>query len=244
MSDSGFLSDKEIAIFKKLIDGYKMSSSATRVFVASNFAVIAGPAGAGKDTIRDLLIRNFPDDFAPILSTTTRPRRPGEKDGVDYHFRPKDDIRKGLEQGDFFQTALVHNQQVSCLHLSEVQKLKPKQVGLSILIVQTEEELREIKPDIKTVFLIPPSLSELKRRLQLKRHSSQAEINRRMQAANKELEIALRRDRYYCLVNDRLELASEQARSFLLSGQKDNNLDQKARKVLQEIHEELQTDII
>lgn len=235
-----FLNDEEIRTFTGLINDYRMNESAGKEFISSNFACIAGPAGAGKDTIRNLLISTYPGGYAPVLSTTTRPPREGEKNGIDYHFRSKEEIRRSLESGEFFQAALVHNQQVSCLHISEIQKLAVEQIGLSILIVQTEAELHKIKPDIKTIFLIPPSLNELKRRMQSSRSLSKDEINRRILAAKAELEIALKNPRYYCIVNDNLDEALEYAKEFLESNGSDNEVDNLARQVIKNILDEIQ----
>lgn len=234
-----FLNDEEIRTFAGLISDYRVNESAAKKFIDSSFACIAGPAGAGKDTIRNLLIASYPGKYAPVLSTTTRPPRAIEKDGIDYHFRSKEDVRKSLQSGEFFQAALVHNQQVSCLHISEIEKLMPGQIGLSILIVQTEIQLHETKPDIKTIFLIPPSLGELKRRMQSTRSLSEEEAGRRLTAARTELEIALKNPRYYCIVNDNLEEALEYAKEFFESGRFDRANDGASRRTIKSILEEM-----
>ena len=234
-----FLTNQEIGEFTHLIDNYHKSEDAEELFIQSNFANIAGPTGAGKDTIRNLLVEDYPDKYAPVLSTTSRPSRQGEQDGVDYHFRSKDEIRESLQKGEFFEAAVVHNQQVSCLHISEITKLKLGQIGVSILVVEKDLELRRAKPDIKTVFIIPPDLSELKRRMITSRNLSEDEVLRRLQAAKGELQIALGQPEYFCLVNDELEQASESVRGFFEDGQKDEQKDAQARSVIQKILEEL-----
>jgi guanylate kinase len=145
------LSEKEAHEYKNIIDGYHPSAQTVYEFARSRFAVIAGPTGAGKDTLRNSLVAAS-TQFVPILSTTTRPPRPGEKDGVQYHFRDLKYIEKGFSEQRFLQAALVHNQQVSCLDLAEIHKLNENQVGLSILIVQTEIEMRKLNPALKTIF--------------------------------------------------------------------------------------------
>ena len=234
-----FLSEQELTVFKELINNYKMNSQAASEFIASNFAVIAGPAGAGKDTLRNMLTKDNPARYSAVLSTTTRPPRTGEKNAIDYHFRTKEEVRKSLEAGEFFQAALVHKQQVSCLHISEIQKLKPGQIGLSILIVQTEREMAKIKPDIRTLFIIPPNLDELKRRMQASRQLDNEEIERRLNAAKSELELALENTDYYCLVNDDLELTSRMARQFFEKGSIDSSEEAKDRQALGRLLDEL-----
>ena len=105
---SRLLSEQEAEEFKKLLQDYELNEAVLTQFMARNFAVIAGPAGAGKDTLRNELISRYPESYLPILSTTTRPPRPGEQDAVTYHFREIEQVRQGLINKDFFQAELVH----------------------------------------------------------------------------------------------------------------------------------------
>jgi guanylate kinase len=234
-----FLTSGEIGEFKHLIENYQMNDDAKKVFTKSSFANIAGPTGAGKDTIRNLLIEDYPEKYAPVLSTTTRPPRQNERDGVDYHFKDKQEVKTALKNGEFFQSALVHNQQISCLHISEITKLDKDQIGLSILIVQTDLEMREVKPDIKTVFIVPPTLDELKIRMIRSRKLSDEEAVRRLQAAKNELQIAADQKEYYCLINDQLSQALRSVREFFENGKIDEEKDDEARQTITKILKEL-----
>lgn len=234
-----FLSEQEINEFARLIDSYQMNNEAKKQFIESHFAVIAGPTGAGKDTIRNLLVEDYPEKYAPVLSTTTRPPRQSERDGVDYHFRSKQEVKDSLQKGEFFQSAVVHNQQISCLHISEVTKLEKGQIGVGIIIVQTEQLMRDVKPDIKTVFIVPPSLDELKRRMITSRNLNEDEAVRRLQAAKNELKIALDQTEYYCLVNDQLGQALRLVRNFFENDERDSEKDIEARKTIKKILKEL-----
>lgn len=229
------LSPAEVNKFKEILSNYAASEDSISEFIKSSFAIIAGPAGAGKDTLRNYLLKNNLTSYQAVLSTTTRPAREGEVDGTDYHFRSPEFVYEALSKGEFFQAALVHGQQVSCLHIDEIKKLSSGQTGLSILIVQTEEELNQLKPDIKTIFLIPPSLEILKQRLQADRTLETSEVDRRLQAAKKELEIALGRDDYYCLISDDLSDLSQLADKFLQTGERIENADKSARRIVKQI---------
>jgi guanylate kinase len=235
----GFLSQEQIHSFSNLLGGYKPNSEALERFRDSNFGVIAGPVAAGKDTLREGLIGHNPQSYIPILSTTTRPKREGEKDGVDYHFKSVNAIEEGLRQGAYLEGALVHNQQVSILDASEVKKLGSEQTGLSILVVQIEEELYEINRSIKTVFLTPPSLAALLERLQTTRNLSVAETDRRLTAAKAELEIALTKDRYYCMVSEDKDANVVRAHAFFREGIRDEQVDARTRKCIVKLLEEL-----
>ena len=231
---SRLLTPREAQEFKEIIDNYQPNDKVLEKFRSSNFVVIAGPAGSGKDTLRDALILRYPEIYAPVLSTTSRPKRPGESEGRTYHFWDIEGIRMGIERREFFQVALVHNQQVSCLHVNEIENLKPEQCGLSILIPTTETELRLIKNNIKTVFLVPPNITVLKQRLNANRVLDPEEINRRLEAAKKEIEYALKAEYYYCIVTDTVENTTNKVHAFIQSGTTGDE-DAHARLVMKEM---------
>jgi guanylate kinase len=229
------LDNEQLQKFTGLLDSYQPNYEVLKQFQDSNFAVIVGPAGAGKDTLRNCLVNTDKKSYMPILSTTTRPKREGEVDGVDYHFSSAEAVEEGLKRREFFQAELVHNQQVSCLHVGEVRKLQDHQIGLSILIVQTVEKLRELKSDIKTVFLIPPTFEELVKRMQHARSLSPEEINRRLNAAMLEIEQALRSDHYYLVTSDTLVSTLKRADDYLKHGKRDTDHEKQTRESLKKI---------
>lgn len=227
-----FLDNKQIAEFKKLLDGYEPNATAKDRFKKSRLVVIAGPVTAGKDTLRNGLINQNPDIYAPILSTTTRSPRDNEEDRKTYHFKSAKEVKTNLEKGNYLQGALVHNQQVSTLDITEIDKLKPSQIGVSILIVQTEEQMHTIKPDLKTIFLAPPDLDILLSRLQKDRTFSPKEANRRLIAAAEELKTALRLRRYYCLISEDPQKSLVLASNFIINDVRDEQIDNNSRKVI------------
>jgi guanylate kinase len=231
---SRLLTETEATQFEELLSVYSLREDGLARFEASNFAIIAGPAGAGKDTLRNGLMSAYPDKYQPIISTTTRPSRQGEQEGITYHFSEIEDVRRGLGERRFFQAELVHNQQVSCLDISEIQKLRPGQWGLSILITQTEQKLHAIKPDIKTIFLIPPDLTTLMGRMQAERSLDNDEISRRLEAARNEIESALDAEHYYCLVSDTVEHVLDSADAYLQSDIRNPEQDKQARAIMRQ----------
>ena len=239
---SRLLTTSEAEHFKQIIDNYQPDNEVLDLFERSNFAVIAGPAGAGKDTLRNGLNVKHLGTYVPILSTTTRPPRAGEIDGRDYHFREISEVEKSLRSSDFFQAELVHNQQISCLHVNEIRKLGTEQIGLSILITKTENDLYQFKPDIKTIFLIPPDTETLRQRMQAKRLLDEAEIGRRLAAAKNEISHALEREHYYCLVSAAIPDMIAKAHTFLIEGKRDEAENQRARQTMATIMLELSHD--
>ncbi len=236
---SRLLTAEEASRFKNLVGFYAPHPDVLKAFQTSNFAVIAGPAGAGKDTLRNALLKNYADTYVPILSTTSRPPRTGEVDGETYHFREIEQIEEGIINQEFFQIALVHNQQVSCLHVDEVNKLATGQCGLSILVTDTEEEVREIKPDLKTLFLVPPTIEEFQRRMQEGRELRDDEINRRTTAAKQEMQAALNNPHYYCLVSETVPAVTTLAHQFLQTDMRNQTEDERARQIMKELIETL-----
>lgn len=230
---SRLLNQAEAVEFKKTIDNYELHESVIGKFKSSNFAVIAGPAGAGKDTLRNSLIDKAPDKYQPVLSTTTRPMRKGEKDGDTYHFVEIESMRRMLENQEFFQAALVHNQQVSCLHVDEINKLGSGQYGLSILVVQTEKQLKQMHPNMKTIFLTPPGYETMTERLRADRVLGEDEIKRRLKSAIAEIEYALESPDYYCIVSDTVDDVTKAADNFLENNIVDKDADKQARKTMQ-----------
>ena len=232
------LKPEEVEEYRRVVGNYHPNGQIVVNFVRSKFGVIAGPTGAGKDTLRDALVQD--SDFVKILSTTSRPMRDGEKDGVQYHFRNLKFFDEGIEQQCFLQVALVHNQQLACLDFADIEQLNPEQTGLAILVVQTEIELRKLNPDMKTIFIIPPSKAELLNRIKKEdRKMHEDEIARRLQAAKIELEISLRQPSYYCIVNDDLISAVGLASEYIKLDKKDNAEDSKARDIIKQILNEI-----
>ncbi len=233
------LTNSELQVFEHLLSDYRPDFGTLEVFRRSNFIVIAGPAGAGKDTLRNALVQKDPRVYAPIISTTTRPARTGELDGREYHFRLGEEIRSGLIARQYFQARLVHNQQVSCLHAAEIRKLAPDQIGLSILVVQQEEDLQMLKSDLKTIFLVPPGPDILKARMQADRGFAPDEFDRRLAAARTELKFALTRPHYYCLISDNIDNLTVTADRFLQKKEWESHYDSEARHTIEQILNEL-----
>lgn len=217
------------------IGQYKPSFKTIDKFSRSNFAIIAGPAAAGKDTLRNELLNLYPETYKRIVSLTDRPPRKNEIDGQDYYFVSKEQITDKANSKSLIQLANVHSQQLSALDSVELGKISEGQIGLSILIVQTQKELAKINQNIKTVFLIPPTIEEMLARLKVNRPNDSSETARRLSAAKKEIEIALDEPDYYCLVSEDQHKNAIVANDFLLNNIKDKNMDLSARNVMREI---------
>ncbi|MBN2644151.1 MAG: guanylate kinase [Desulfuromonadaceae bacterium] len=167
--------------------------------------VVSAPSGAGKTTLCRRLIDIFPDLYHSV-SFTTRPRREGEQDGVDYHFVDVAAFCQMIEQNAFVEWAQVHDNYYGTARqtLDEA-----RQSGRDLLLeidVQGAAQLKKQQVTGAYVFIAPPSLTELEKRLRLRNTDSDEVIRRRIANARGELEQAAWYD--YLIVNDHLEEAA------------------------------------
>lgn len=168
--------------------------------------VISAPSGAGKRTVIEQLRAREPG-LAHTISATTRSPRPGEVDGQDYYFLDRDDFERRVGEGQFAEWAEVHNNLYGTL-LSELDRCLAS--GEEVLLevdVQGMRNLRQRGYDIVGVFVMPPSMEELERRLRARATDSDEVIAVRL--ANAEGEVAARGEFDYIVVNDKVERAAD-----------------------------------
>jgi guanylate kinase len=167
--------------------------------------VIVAPSGTGKST----LIKRLKEDFRELhwsVSFTTRPSRDGEIDGKHYFFISEAEFLKKKEQGDFIEWAQVHGNYYGTSKGFVQSKVNHGYSLLFDLDVQGADNMRsEFGAEARIVFIAPPSIDELKNRLNARGTDDQSTINLRLENAEKEL---TRKDDYdFCVVNDKLEVA-------------------------------------
>jgi len=161
--------------------------------------VLSSPSGAGKSTIARMLLRSD-DGVAMSVSATTRPIRPGEVNGRDYHFVDDKGFDSLVAAGHFLEWAHVFGHRYGTLK-SEV--LKTIEGGRDVLLDidwQGTQQLKQVDPDIVRVFILPPSMKELERRLRTRGTDSEDVIRRRMERAAAEISHWAEYD--YVLINE------------------------------------------
>jgi guanylate kinase len=166
--------------------------------------VITGQSGAGKGTLIKRLLELFPQ-LELAVSATTRPRRPGEVDGVHYYFITDGEFDRRLEEGDFLEYHVFPWGQRSGTLLSEIDRIG-EQGKVCVLELETEGALTvaDRAPGGVTIFITAP-IEELERRLNERATESSGEIGERLNVAREQLTIADRFD--YVVENDDLERA-------------------------------------
>jgi len=175
--------------------------------------VLSAPSGAGKTTVAEA-VTPLVGDIKRSVSFTTRRRRNDEVDGVDYHFVDQETFGKMIDNDDFLEWAEVHGNRYgttyeSIQRITEVEKCDM----LLVIDVQGAESLRKKNLDFCGVFLLPPSLEELEKRLVKRGGISEVELKTRLSNARYEL---LSRELFdYLVVNDTLDAAVDQLRCVI-----------------------------
>ena len=163
--------------------------------------ILSAPSGAGKSTLCRALLDHFPDMLYSI-SYTTRPPRQGEQDGVHYYFIARDEFKHGIEQGRWAEWALVHDNYYGTSADLLDRGLNGGQDILLDIDVQGMGQILTRYPAAITIFIMPPSLEILRRRLETRGTDSPEVIAVRLKNAQQEL---AQKDRYrHLIINDRL----------------------------------------
>ncbi len=167
------------------------------------FTVVA-PSGAGKSSLVNALLARDPN-VALSVSCTTRPPRPGEVQGREYHFLDLTEFRKCKARGDFLESAEVHGNYYATSRREIESRLEK---GIDVLLEIDWQGARQVKshfPDAVGVFILPPSIDALDERLHKRGQDSEAVIKRRLLAAGSEIARAPEFD--YVIVNRDFDLA-------------------------------------
>ncbi|NDY41639.1 guanylate kinase [Dissulfurirhabdus thermomarina] len=174
--------------------------------------VISAPSGAGKTTLcRRLLAEVAGLDFS--VSHTTRPPRPGEVDGRDYHFVDREVFEAMRARGDFLEWAEVHGNLYGTSRQAVSAALAAGRDVLLDIDVQGAREIRRVFPGACYVFILPPSLEALEARLRGRGSEDEAAAALRLANARRELHAASEYD--YVVVNDELDAACEGLRAIV-----------------------------
>ncbi|HRU38571.1 MAG TPA: guanylate kinase [Candidatus Goldiibacteriota bacterium] len=169
--------------------------------------VISAPSGAGKTTVIREFLKSHKQDFVISVSATTRKPRKGERNGRDYFFLSKRRFRELVKKGSFLEYARVLSNYYGTMKKTVLTHInKGKNVIMDIDVQGAAKIRRSMGKDCVTVFLMPPSFAELKKRLQNRRTEPQKEVKKRLNLAKKELK---EKDKYdYIVVNKDLKKAA------------------------------------
>ena len=166
--------------------------------------VVSGPSGTGKGTVCSELLAQA-EDLAYSISATTRQPRAGEVDGKNYYFMDKTDFEQKIAEGGFLEYANVYGNYYGT-PLGKIEERLAKGVDI-LLEIDTQGALNVMKkcPDGLFIFLVPPSLAELERRIRGRGSETEESLQKRMGSACKEIEDG--RKYSYVVVNDTVKHA-------------------------------------
>ena len=174
----------------------------------ARLTVLAGPSAVGKDTVAADVRARFPQVWLSV-SATTRPPRPGELQGVNYHFVADDEFDRMVADGELLEWAVVHGvYRYGTPRKPVIDHLATGDPALLVIDLQGARQVRASMPEARFVFLAPPSWDELVRRLVGRGTEGEAERERRLASAR--VELAAEAEFDHVIVNDDVHRATEE----------------------------------
>jgi guanylate kinase len=174
--------------------------------------VVAAPSGAGKSTLVNALLAREPG-IRLSISHTTRAPRPGESEGNHYHFVSHEIFRRMIDDGQFFEYAVVHGDMKGTSLTAVAPLLRDGQDVLLEIDWQGARQVRAKVPDCQGIFILPPSRAELEHRLRKRATDSEATIERRLADSRADITHAAEFD--YIIVNDNFETALDDMQAIV-----------------------------
>jgi guanylate kinase len=179
---------------------------------AGRLFVITAPSGAGKTSLIDALVRADPS-LKLSISYTTRAPRPGEKDGVDYHFVDEPAFLGMQQRGEFLESAEVHGYRYGTSRKVITEALARGEDLILEIDWQGARQVRGIYPECVGIFILPPSIEELERRMRSRGQDADPVIRRRLDNARGEMEHA--GEFHYAIINKDFDTARQELAAII-----------------------------
>ena len=179
-----------------------------------NLIIVTAPSGAGKTSLVKSLVEGG-DDLCVSVSHTTRTARPGEHDGINYHFVSKDHFMDMLDQGAFFESAEVYGSHYGTSQIWVKEQLQDGKDVILEIDWQGAQQVRKLNPETCSIFILPPSHESLRERLEGRGQDDKDTIDRRMRQAVSDITHVAEAD--YIVVNDDFDTALADMRAIIRS---------------------------
>jgi len=196
--------------------------------------VVSGPSGAGKGTICKALL-NKNDKIKLSVSATTRKPRNGEVHGVNYFFIEKEEFTKMVENGEFLEHAQIYDNFYGTPKAAIIECLEKGQDVILEIEMQGARQIKEVYPEGVFIFVLPPSLEELKSRIVGRGTETQEEIEKRFSCAFEEINQIVNYD--YFIVNEDIEKSVNDVEAIILSEK--NKVTRYKKNIIDKFKEEL-----
>lgn len=175
--------------------------------------VVSGPSGAGKGTVCSALLKK--NDFWMSISATTRKPRVGEQDGVNYHFLTKKDFESKIKSEDFLEYAKVYGNYYGTPKEYALEAIEQGKDVILEIDIQGALKVKESYPQGVFVFILPPSMKELKHRIISRGSETPESLMTRFKSAYKEINYVSKYN--YAVINDTVENAVETIQSIIVA---------------------------
>ncbi|MBV4418724.1 guanylate kinase [Clostridium tyrobutyricum] len=175
--------------------------------------VVSGPSGAGKGTVCSALLKK--NDFWMSISATTRKPRVGEQDGVNYHFLTKKDFESKIKSEDFLEYARVYGNYYGTPKEYALEAIEQGKDVILEIDIQGALKVKESYPQGVFVFILPPSMKELKHRIISRGSETPESLMTRFKSAYKEINYVSKYN--YAVINDTVENAVETIQSIIVA---------------------------
>lgn len=196
--------------------------------------VVSGPSGAGKGTICKALL-NKNDKIKLSVSATTRKPRNGEVHGVNYFFIEKEEFTRMVENGEFLEHAQIYDNFYGTPKAAIIECLEKGQDVILEIEMQGARQIKEVYPEGVFIFVLPPSLEELKSRIVGRGTETQEEIEKRFSCAFEEINQIVNYD--YFIVNEDIEKSVNDVEAIILSEK--NKVTRYKNNIIDKFKEEL-----
>lgn len=227
--------------FKAALADYQISERAQKVLADTKLVLLLAATASGRNTIIDQLVKS--GDYHFIVSDTTRPKRINngvpEQNGREYWFRSEEDMLTDVQQGEFLEAELIHEQQVSGISIRELEKATiENKVAITEVDLGGFVGVLQARPATIGVIILPPSFEEWQRRLTSRGSMNPAEFKRRMETAVRIFDTAATNTQTVLVVNDQIAAAARQVDRIAREGAIEQAAQDQGRALARQLHDQ------